>query len=269
VTFSAFVIGATLLFMNKTYRNFSPLTSLVTVGSEFISSGTAEYEGNDYRVAIVTDSKATTDLPAGRYLVDADGTAKVSFQEGIGGEKMPAPQARLMSLVIDGILSQKLPWGFIIMGGIIALTMILCGVTSVLAFAVGLYLPLSTTMPIFIGGMVNALVNMYRTRAAKREGGRLEDEGEAGAGSLFSSGLVAGGALSGILVAFVAYLNSKTGSSYEGIRDRLFNVGAGMFGWHVEGGEIESAGATVLTLVMGAVMAYLMFSIGKKKIAQS
>ena len=105
-------------------------------------------------------------------------------------EPLPAPQAILMSTVIKGLLSQNLPWALVIIGMGLSLVMELSGVSS-LAFAVGAYLPLSTTSTIYIGGLVKWLVD-------KR---KKSQESETGPGALFSSGLIAGGTITGILVA--------------------------------------------------------------------
>jgi putative OPT family oligopeptide transporter len=105
---------------------------------------------------------------------------------------LPAPQATLMATVIKGLLSQNLPWGLVIVGMGISAVMELCGVRS-LPFAVGAYLKLSTSAPIFIGGLVKWLFD----RRKKEK----EEESEIGPGALFSSGLIAGGSLTGILLA--------------------------------------------------------------------
>ena len=110
---------------------------------------------------------------------------------GIGSAAVPAPQATLMSTIITGLLNQNLPWGFVLVGASIAVTLELCGVHS-LSFAVGLYLPIATTAPIFAGGLVRAWVD-------RRMGAGVESD--AGAGTLFSSGLIAGGSIAGILFA--------------------------------------------------------------------
>jgi putative OPT family oligopeptide transporter len=112
---------------------------------------------------------------------------------GIGSASLPAPQATLMSTIIKGLLSQNLPWGLVLVGVFISVTLELCGIHS-LSFAVGSYLPIATTAPIFAGGLVRA--------AVERRTGR-SDESEVGAGTLFSSGLIAGGSLAGILYAIL------------------------------------------------------------------
>jgi putative OPT family oligopeptide transporter len=109
----------------------------------------------------------------------------------IGSDALPAPQATLMSTIIKGLLSQNLPWGLVLVGVFISITLELCGIQS-LSFAVGSYLPIATTAPIFAGGLVRAYV--------EKKTGKVE-ESEVGSGTLFSSGLIAGGSLAGILYA--------------------------------------------------------------------
>src|SRR5205823_9168514 len=110
---------------------------------------------------------------------------------GIGSKDIAAPQATLMATIIKGLLSRNLPWGLVLVGVFVSVTLELCGVHS-LSFAVGSYLPIATTAPIFAGGLVRAYVE-------RRTGGVQETE--VGAGTLFSSGLIAGGSLCGILYA--------------------------------------------------------------------
>ena len=111
---------------------------------------------------------------------------------GIGSEAIAAPQATLMATIIKGLLSQNLPWGLVMVGVFIAITLELCGIHS-LSFAVGSYLPIATTAPIFAGGLVRWWVE--RSGAAA--------ESDLGAGTLFSSGLIAGGSICGILFAIL------------------------------------------------------------------
>jgi putative OPT family oligopeptide transporter len=111
----------------------------------------------------------------------------------IGSDALPAPQATLMSTIIKGLLSQNLPWGLVLVGVFISITLELCGIHS-LSFAVGSYLPIQTTAPIFAGGLVRHYVE-------KKTG--IAEESEVGSGTLFSSGLIAGGSLAGILYAIL------------------------------------------------------------------
>ena len=110
---------------------------------------------------------------------------------GIGSEAIAAPQATLMATIIKGLLSQNLPWGLVLVGVFISVTLELCGIHS-LSFAVGSYLPIATTAPIFAGGLVRYWV--------ERKTG-VAQESEVSAGTLFSSGLIAGGSICGILYA--------------------------------------------------------------------
>jgi putative OPT family oligopeptide transporter len=112
---------------------------------------------------------------------------------GIGSPTVSAPQATLMSTIITGLLNQNLPWGLVLVGIFITITLELCGVHS-LSFAVGLYLPIATTAPIFVGGLVRAWVDR-RTGAVR--------ESDVSAGTLFSSGLIAGGSIAGIIFAIL------------------------------------------------------------------
>lgn len=124
-------------------------------------------------------------------------TAKLAAQ-GIQhsiGEEYAAPQATLMATLIKGIQSQNLDWNFVIVGVFIAIFMELCGIKA-LSFAVGSYLPLSTTLPIFIGGFIRGVVD-------KRYKAGPDDEEDLRKGNLFATGLVAGGALAGVLYAIL------------------------------------------------------------------
>ncbi len=116
----------------------------------------------------------------------------------IGSDKFPAPQGTLMATLIKGLLSFNLDWQFVLVGAFIAFVFELVGV-SALAFAVGLYLPLSTTLPIFAGGLVKYIVDAN----AKRRG-TVEEDADLGRGNLFATGLVAGGALAGVAVALLS-----------------------------------------------------------------
>ncbi|MCX6352295.1 MAG: oligopeptide transporter, OPT family [Bacteroidetes bacterium] len=148
---------------------------------------------------------------------------------------LPAPQATLMATVIKGLLSHNLPWGLVLTGMGISAVLELCGVSS-LAFAVGAYLPLSSTTPIFIGGLVKWLSDK-RTKKAETEA-----EAETGPGALFSSGLIAGGALTGILLAVLVGYNMSNGKS---LMDNIHNGVSNMFGASGEGATLaEKMGTT-------------------------
>lgn len=116
----------------------------------------------------------------------------------IGSDRFPAPQGTLMATLIKGLLSFNLDWQFVLVGAFMSFVVEICGI-SALAFAVGLYLPLSTTLPIFAGGCVKALTDWHSKRK-----GIIEEDADLGRGSLFSTGLVAGGALAGVVVALLS-----------------------------------------------------------------
>jgi uncharacterized oligopeptide transporter (OPT) family protein len=123
-------------------------------------------------------------------------------------KKFDAPKATLMSYIIKGILDQQLPWGLVLFGAMIAVVLEMAGIPS-LAFAVGVYLPLATSMPIFIGGMLRWLVD--RQRAGELKTQKLNEEelaadADRSPGVLAASGYIAGGAIAGIVIAINAAL---------------------------------------------------------------
>ncbi|MGE0590211.1 MAG: OPT family oligopeptide transporter [Cyclobacteriaceae bacterium] len=161
---------------------------------------------------------------------------------------LPAPQATLMATVIKGLLSQNLPWGLVLAGMGVSAVVELCGVSS-LAFAVGAYLPLSTTSPIFIGGAIK----MIADRVSNRSG----EEGEVSSGALFSSGLIAGGSLTGILVAVLLGTNVSTS---DGTKSVIAIVHDAVRTVIPEGGDLIALG-------MFSLLAYIVFRVAKTKIS--
>lgn len=136
----------------------------------------------------------------------------------IGGERYPAPQGTLMATLIKGLLAQNLDWQFVLVGVFFAVTMELCEVRA-LAFAVGAYLPLSTTLPIFCGGVIRWIAD--RKIGAQNKGAKhTAEEEELGPGNLFATGLVAGGALAGVFVAMLVASSDKL----EGLKSFLAAV---------------------------------------------
>ncbi|MEZ4945783.1 MAG: oligopeptide transporter, OPT family [Cyclobacteriaceae bacterium] len=160
---------------------------------------------------------------------------------------LPAPQATLMATVIKGLLSQNLPWGLVIAGMGLSAVVELCGVSS-LAFAVGAYLPLSTTSPIFVGGMIKLIAD----KVTKRK----EGESEVGSGALFSSGLIAGGSLTGILVAVLLGTNVDTS---EGPQSVIAIIHHAVHSVIPEGGDL-------VAILMFSIMAYIVFRFAKAKV---
>ena len=144
----------------------------------------------------VLNAIGSTELQDGKYLYSpATGRIEVHWIQEIGSVNAPAPQAKLMATVINGILSRKLPWGLVLLGVSLVIAVELLGIRS-LTFAVGAYLPIGTTLPIFVGGVVRWLVD----QAVKKAGGdTAEAESEISPGSLFASGLIAAGGIVGLI----------------------------------------------------------------------
>ncbi|MDM7923787.1 MAG: oligopeptide transporter, OPT family [Pyrinomonadaceae bacterium] len=237
---SALLLGPILIQLNHSSSVYQPVaatafapefqvpqTELVRSGDALMAETPGGYIGTQdtksYGVWHNTDS---TRGPQGRYLVDAQGKPAYLVDPGINGvikevqtgvdangdpvyqsvEKYRAPKATLMSYIIQGILSQQLPWGLVLLGVMISITLELCGISS-LASAVGLYLPISASSPIFFGGMVRWGVDKYLKRKfAGREMTEEEfiAETDKSSGVLLASGYIAGGALAGILIALTA-----------------------------------------------------------------
>jgi putative OPT family oligopeptide transporter len=214
---SASVIGLILIMMNQagtvwsaapenlpSYRveDVSLLTTLERPGGEY-----AEKDTNEYHVLHVRQGEIVGVLP-GKYLVDDTGEIRYLVDPAINGrltqrddhtkvDRFEAPKTRLMALIIDGILNQRLPWELVMLGALISITLELAGTAS-LPFAVGVYLPLSTSMPIFIGGLVRWAVDKLLRRPAA--------ESEMSPGVMLGSGYIAGGAIAGVLIAFFTFL---------------------------------------------------------------
>jgi uncharacterized oligopeptide transporter (OPT) family protein len=192
VVTSVVFIGGTLQLMNKGGREIQQAQYAVTVPPAADAEAMEGPDGVPYRVARVGGLEG---IPDGRYLVTPEGEVRYRVQEGIGSKDAPAPQATLMSLVIKGILTQQLPWGLVLLGVFTSILMEIIGVPA-LAFAVGMYLPLEATTPVFLGGLARRAVDWKRGSAA---------ESDAGPGVLYSSGLVAGGSIMGLLVVFLGW----------------------------------------------------------------
>lgn len=184
-----------------------------------------------------------------RYLDNptADLAAK-GIQHAIG-EKFAAPQATLMATLIKGLLSFNLDWNFVLVGVFLAITMELCGIKS-LSFAVGAYLPLSTTLPIFAGGALKGLVDWR----AKRKNEKTEDS-ELGRGSLFATGLVAGGALAGVIVALLS------------VDDTVFNSLEKVNASHWLTSMLGEGGYMLLSTGFFVFMAWVLYRAATKKTA--
>ncbi|HET9210040.1 MAG TPA: oligopeptide transporter, OPT family [Thermoanaerobaculia bacterium] len=229
---SALVLGPILLKLNDAATVYVPLAdptghivaqgyspalrvdpaTLSTLKTESIQGPQSASDHATYRSWQKTDAVGG---PAGRYLVNDAGVPVYLVDPGINGtqtkrpdgtqvNKFDAPKATLMSYIIKGILNRQLPWGLVLLGVMTAIVLEMSGIPS-LAFAVGVYLPLSSSSPIFIGGMVRWLVDKYTARkfaGQKLTEEQLTAEGDKSPGVLMASGYIAGGAIAGIAIAF-------------------------------------------------------------------
>jgi putative OPT family oligopeptide transporter len=195
---SVAAIGWTTWLINASETKVTALPAPVAVSAASIASA-EDVNGPDGapKAFVRVGAGEVKGLEAGNYLVDrGTGAAVARRVDGIGTPSFPAPQANLMAVLISGLLDRKLPWGLILIGVAIAVFIELTTGHS-LTFAVGVYLPLSSTMPIFIGGLVRKI--------ADRRYGRVPDDPAESEGTLWSSGLIAGGALVGVAVALLHF----------------------------------------------------------------
>ena len=220
---SALILGPILLKLNEAGTVYVPAAQ-VAPGLKVDASKlteTAQLHGpqaasdtNTYKVWQKTD---TAGGPAGKYLVAADGSLAYLVDPGINGthkvrpdgtevKKYDAPKAVLMSYIIKGILDQELPWTLVLFGVMISVVLEMAGVHA-LAFSVGVYLPLISTLPIAVGGMVRWLADRRNNKLPQYEKLNAEERQAAGdrsSGTLLASGYIAGGALAGIIIAITA-----------------------------------------------------------------
>lgn len=232
-TASALLLGPILLALNNTATVYVPVaqvapglsvpSGVVLSAKESLAGPQARDDAHVYRVWQKTDAEGA---PPGKYLVDDSGAAVWLVDPGINGthktrpdgtevRKFDAPKATLMSYIIKGILDRKLPWGLVLFGVMIAVVLELCQVPS-LAFAVGVYLPISSSTPLFVGGAVRWLVDRWKRHGLRDHNldeAQLVAETDKSPGVLLASGYIAGGAIAGILIAFMAAALSKVDTS--------------------------------------------------------
>jgi uncharacterized oligopeptide transporter (OPT) family protein len=231
---SAIVLGPILLKLNEAGTVYVPVASdeavaaaanfhvdppeLSTLKIEQVHGPQGTKDQANYHAYYKSDSQGGN---AVKYLVNDQGVPVYMADPAINGThkarpdgttvtKFDAPKAVLMSYIIKGILNHKLPWTLVLLGVMIAVVLEMSGIPS-LAFAVGVYLPLASSSPIFIGGMVRWLVDKYlRTKFARHNltEEQLVAEGDKSPGVLMASGYIAGGALAGIIYAFLNSLPS-------------------------------------------------------------
>lgn len=226
---SALVVGLVLIVFNQvgTVYTKKELPAVTLDASKLTQSEkvkTGEYASDPTEYKVLLYGKGKTEvlpeglikagdpaaLTPGRYLVNDDGSIAYRCDPAVTGTldkqdngdkvlfKFEAPKTQLVVLIIDGILDGELPWDLVLIGIVIAIMLELCGLPS-LAFAVGVYLPLSSSVPIFIGGMLRALADKLRNRP---------DEGDSSPGVLLGSGYIAGGSIAALIAAGIQFVPS-------------------------------------------------------------
>jgi putative OPT family oligopeptide transporter len=270
---SALVLGPILLRLNSAATTYVPAAQVAPAGLRVDPStlaGTRErppaaHVGGESRDYLVWHKTDAADAPAGRYLVDDTGRAVWLVDPGINGvhtkradgtevRKFDAPKATLMSYIIKGILDRQLPWGLVLFGVMIAVVLEMAGIPS-LAFAVGVYLPLSSSSPIFVGGAVRWLADR-RSRPRHVAAGLTEEqiaaEADKSPGVLMASGYIAGGAIAGIVIAFMAGV--------------LEPVDAVLTRWSRENNPLfQGAHSDLLSLVPFALLTLFLFLSAREK----
>ena len=218
---SALILGPILLTLNDAPTVYVPIARVAPAGlhtdvsklttREALKGAQARADAGSYYVWHNTNPASGL---AGKYLVDDRGNAVWLVDPGINGKfserpdgttvrKFDAPKAVLMSYIIKGILDRRLPWALVLLGVMIALTLQMSFVPA-LAFAVGVYLPLSSSSPIFIGGMIRWLVDRklrQQPACARLNQVEFNAESDKSSGVLLASGYIAGGAIAGIVIA--------------------------------------------------------------------
>ena len=214
----------------------------------YLVGATPKYQQIALFVGVIVSSLA---IGATIKILDTPTAAMAAqgIEHAIGTDTYPAPQGTLMATLIKGILSFNLDWQFVLVGVFIAIVMELCGIKA-LSFAIGIYLPLSTTLPIFIGGAIRGIVEW---RQKKKNIKLSAEEEDLGKGNLFATGLVAGGALAGVLVAIL--------SSIPSVNSSLGKVNAEHGLTNGLGGE----GYKWLGVAFFALMGYILYKIATKK----
>jgi uncharacterized oligopeptide transporter (OPT) family protein len=280
---SALVLGYVLLWLDQSATVYVPVatTKEVTLPAGYrFDLANCEQSGGQLKRDRLRGQQASSDTASyavchqtdtatgttGRYLVNDQGTPVYLADPGINGvfgtrpdggtvTKYTAPKATLISYIIQGILSQKLPWGLVLLGVFIAIVLEMAGIPS-LAFAVGVYLPLSTSAPIFVGGMVRLAVDKYlRGKFAdkKMSEEQLVAETDKSSGVLLASGYIAGGALAGVVYSFLN-LSESIGARLTG-----FEV------WSRENNPLfEGPGANLWALMPLLALTVLLYLVGRE-----
>lgn len=283
---SALVLGPILKFVNDSSTVYVPVAQVAPAG---LTVASAKLDGDKVESLIGPQGREDTKSyrvwqkrddaggPPGKYLVNDQGAAVWLVDPGINGaygerpdgskvQKFAAPQARLVSYIIMGILDQKLPWALVMFGVMIAVVLQMSFVPA-LAFAVGVYLPLASTTPIFVGGLIRWFVDR-RTRQKAAYAAMTEEqfnaESDKSPGVLLASGYIAGGAIAGIFLAILAGALDKV---FPALADLLARFDAAMMGWAVAHNPFYAgAYADLLSLIPFAAMCLFLFLVAREKL---
>jgi putative OPT family oligopeptide transporter len=270
---SAVSLGPILLKLNEAATVYAPISEVAPAGLRTDVSKLTVREKiagpqarDDARSYFVWQKIGMENGRPGKYLVDDSGNAVWYVDPGINGtfshrpdgsavRKFDAPKATLMSYIIKGILDRKLPWALVLLGVMIAVVLEMSGLPS-LAFAVGVYLPLSSSTPIWAGGIVRWLVDWHvrkKHRHARLTEEQLVAEGDKNPGVLLSSGYIAGGAIAGIVIAFLA-----------GILEPVDNA---LYAWSkVHNPFFNGPNADLLSMLPFLILVVLLYLAGHEKL---
>ena len=167
-----------------------------------------------------------------------------------------------MSYIIKGILNRQLPWGLVLLGVMIAIVLEMSGIPS-LAFAVGVYLPLSSSSPIFIGGMIRWGVDRYLRKKLKDKNlteDQLVAETDKSPGVLMASGYIAGGALAAIVIAILQGVPKPALANFNKSVEDWATLHNPMFG---------GANADLLSMIPFLVLMVLLYLVGRELLLTS
>lgn len=146
------------------------------------------------------------------YVLHNSDLAQNPLTGGFGSKNLPAPQAGLMAALSQGIVGGEMAWPLVIVGIAMGIALIMIRVKSPMLFAVGMYLPLGTTFAIFCGGLIRGIVDRLSKKRGHNEAQKARVEN---AGVLAASGLIAGEALMGLVIAAVVFINDQMGKPPE------------------------------------------------------
>ena len=272
---SALVIGFTMLLLNAAGTHYSrqnlPERRLTIPPDAPRERPGKPYQEDEQEYFVVhvrrgdypaDPAQGLAEVRPGRYLVDEDGTVRYRTDTPIAQESrrmddgspapaaFTAPQPHLFANIIQGILGGTLEWGLVLIGALIAGAVELMGVAA-LPLAVGMYIPLASTVPIFLGGLLRGLADRLRGQPPR------EAAAQTSPGVLLASGYIAGGTLCGLIVAFFAFSDELVAA---------VNLGAQFFGSIDSSGKLvwdpnEVLSAQLVGLALFATLAVFLFAV--------